>query len=294
MTIRNFLLKALEKRGVKVDTEVSYTTPIGRLVPDMLLHNGAQYVVETKLDAEAKLLDAMVRLYDYSKYTPAKGAFAVLFPKELRQPWNIEILGKIAQDPKLEYVATATFKDLRPSQRFAGNLAQMADWMASQVLRPPVVEADTSFAIKVLTDAHATMGESQVSKLLKLCLVGYDWIHDWVLLSIFIFYGKISKTLAARKESSQRVCVQLHKESVSPSNREDNWQCSTFSHRDAVDDFFSRVRLLFVGVAYAICDLSGEQDKASVIRQEFNRFLNPLYAIVEPFMLVEDLKGALG
>jgi type I restriction-modification system DNA methylase subunit len=160
MTVRNFLLKELEKRGVKVDTEISYATPIGRLVPDMLLHNGAQYVVETKLGAEAKLLDAMVRLYDYSKYTQAKGAFAVLFPKELRQPWNIEILERIAEDPKLEYVATATFKDLRPSQRFTGNLTQMADWMASQVLRPPVVEADTSFAIKVLTEAVASITAS--------------------------------------------------------------------------------------------------------------------------------------
>jgi len=117
MTIRNFLLKELEKRGVKVDTEISYTTPIGKLMPDMLLHNGAQYVVETKLGAEAKLLDAMVRLYDYSKYTQDKGAFAVLFPEELRHPWNIEILEKIAQDSKLKYVATAIYKDLRPSAR---------------------------------------------------------------------------------------------------------------------------------------------------------------------------------
>lgn len=160
MTIRNFLLKELEKRGVKVNTEISYTTPIGRLMPDMLLYNGAQYVVETKLGAEAKLLDAMVRLYDYSKYTQTKGAFAVLFPKELRQPWAIEILEKIAKDPKLEYVATAIFKDLRPSQRFAGNLSQMADWMASQVLRPLVVEADTSFAIKVLTEAVTSITAS--------------------------------------------------------------------------------------------------------------------------------------
>jgi len=148
MTIRNFLLKELEKRGVKINTEVSYTTPIGRLMPDMLLHDGAQYVVETKLGAEAKLLDAMVRLYDYSKYTQAKGAFAILFPKELRHPWNIEMLEKIARDPKLEYVATATFTDLRPSQRFAGNLSQMADWMATHVLRPPVVEAKIPWSKK--------------------------------------------------------------------------------------------------------------------------------------------------
>jgi len=160
MTIRNFLLKELEKRGVKVNTEISYTTPIGRLMPDMLLYNGAQYVVETKLGAETKLLDAMVRLYDYSKYTQTKGAFAVLFPKELRQPWNIEILEKIAKDPKLEYIATAIFKDLRPSQRFAGNLSQIADWMASQVLRPLVVEPDTSFAIKVLTEAVQSINAS--------------------------------------------------------------------------------------------------------------------------------------
>jgi len=57
------------------------------LKPDILLKNGAPYVVETKLGAETKLLEAMVKLYDYSKYvTEAKGAFAVLFPQELRQP----------------------------------------------------------------------------------------------------------------------------------------------------------------------------------------------------------------
>jgi len=37
MTVRNFLLKELEKGEVKVSSEVSYVTPIGRLVPDMLL-----------------------------------------------------------------------------------------------------------------------------------------------------------------------------------------------------------------------------------------------------------------
>jgi hypothetical protein len=153
MTIRNFLLKELEQRQVKVSTERSYATPIGRLVPDMLLRNGAEYVVETKLGAEAKLLDAIVRLYDYSKYTEAKGAFAILFPEELRRPWTAEMLEKIATDPKLKYVATAIFKDFRPSQKLEGNLSEVADWIASQVLKPLAVEADTGFAIKVLTEA---------------------------------------------------------------------------------------------------------------------------------------------
>jgi hypothetical protein len=80
MTIRNFLTKELEKRGIKVNTEVVIQTPAGRLMPDMLLRNGAEYVVETKLGAEARLMDALVQLYDYSKYTATNGGFAILFP----------------------------------------------------------------------------------------------------------------------------------------------------------------------------------------------------------------------
>jgi len=105
MTVRNFLTRELEKRAVKVQTEWSYNTPIGRLAPDMRLMNGAEYVVETKLGAESKLLDAIVRLYDYSKYTDAKGAFAILFPEELRRRWTTEMLEKIAVDPKLKQQA---------------------------------------------------------------------------------------------------------------------------------------------------------------------------------------------
>ncbi|MEA2089236.1 MAG: N-6 DNA methylase, partial [Thermoproteota archaeon] len=154
MTIRDLLQKELRKRGVKVVPEFSVLTPVGRMMPDMLLSDGAAYVVETKLGAEAKLLDAMVRLYDYSKYvTEARGAFAVLFPEELRRPWPHEMIMKIAVDPKLEYTVTAVFKDLRPSQRFSGNLFEAADWLAGHVLRAPVVEADTGFAIRVLRDA---------------------------------------------------------------------------------------------------------------------------------------------
>jgi type I restriction-modification system DNA methylase subunit len=153
MTVRNFLTKELEKRAVKVQTEWSYTTPIGRLAPDMRLMNGAEYVVETKLGAESKLLDAIVRLYDYSKYTDAKGAFAILFPEELRRRWTTEMLEKIAVDPKLKYVVTAIFKDNRQSTKYEGNLSEVADWIASQVLKPLAVEADTGFAIKVLTEA---------------------------------------------------------------------------------------------------------------------------------------------
>jgi len=154
MTIRDLLQEELRKRGVTVVPEFSVSTPTGVLKPDILLKNGAPYVVETKLGAETKLLEAMAKLYDYSKYvTEAKGAFAVLFPEELRRPWPHEVWMRIAVDPKLQCSVIAIFKDLRPSQPFKGNLSEIADWMAGHVLRVPVVEADTGFAIKVLRDA---------------------------------------------------------------------------------------------------------------------------------------------
>jgi hypothetical protein len=154
MTVRDLLQEELRKRGVTVVPEFSVSTPAGLLKPDIMLRNGAPYVVETKLGAETKLLEAMVKLYDYSKYvTEAKGAFAVLFPEELRRPWPYEVWMKIAADPKLECSVIAIFKDLRPSQPFKGNLSEIADWMASHVLRAPIVEADTGFAIRVLQDA---------------------------------------------------------------------------------------------------------------------------------------------
>jgi len=64
MTVRSLLLRELEKRGVKVNAEVSFSTPVGRMMPDMVLRNGGDYVVETKLGAEPKLFDALIRLYD--------------------------------------------------------------------------------------------------------------------------------------------------------------------------------------------------------------------------------------
>ena len=154
MTVRDLLQEELRRRGVTVVPEFSVSTPAGVLKPDILLKNGAQYVVETKLGAETKLLEAMAKLYDYSKYvTEAKGAFAVLFPEELRRPWPHEVWMRIAVDPKLQCSVIAIFKDLRPSQPFKGNLSEIADWMAGHVLRAPVVEADTGFAIRVLRDA---------------------------------------------------------------------------------------------------------------------------------------------
>ena len=154
MTVQDLFQEELRKRGVKVASQVSFVTPVGRMQPDIVLRNGAQYVVETKLGPETKLLDAMIQLYNYSKYVAeAKGAFAVLFPEELRRPWPQEIIRRLATDPKAKYSVVAIFKDLRPSQPFKGNLNEIADWIASHVLRIPPVEVSTDFAIRVLRNA---------------------------------------------------------------------------------------------------------------------------------------------
>ncbi|MEM3726663.1 MAG: DNA methyltransferase, partial [Candidatus Bathyarchaeia archaeon] len=155
MSLRDLLVEELKRRGVAVVPEVSFRAVDGRrLVPDLVLHDGASYVVETKLGAETKLLDAMVQLYDYSKHVgEAKGAFAVLFPEELRRPWPADVIMSVVRDAKTQISCVGIFKDLRPSQQFRGSLYEVADWIAGHVLRPLVVEADTGFAIRVLRDA---------------------------------------------------------------------------------------------------------------------------------------------
>lgn len=150
MTIRDLLQEELRKRGVTVVPEVSIATPVGRLMPDMVLRNGAEYVVETKLGTVADLLKAVIKLGDYKKYSGAKGAFAVLFPEQLRRPWDAAMLRSIALDPSLKYTVTYTFDDFRPSGSFEGSLAQIADWIARQVLKPLPIEVETSFAIRIL------------------------------------------------------------------------------------------------------------------------------------------------
>lgn len=65
-TIRDLLQQEFRKRGVTVVPEVSFDMPFGRLMPNIVLKNVAQYVLETKLGTETKL--DMIRLYDYGKY----------------------------------------------------------------------------------------------------------------------------------------------------------------------------------------------------------------------------------
>ena len=53
-TVRELPIEELKRRGVKVTPEISFVSPVGRLVPDLLLQNGGSYVVETKLGIELK------------------------------------------------------------------------------------------------------------------------------------------------------------------------------------------------------------------------------------------------
>jgi hypothetical protein len=72
MSLRDLLIEELKHRGVTVVPEVSFRSVDGRrLVPDLVLHDGAEYVIETNgqlnalllLMAHLKLLKNEVRLF---------------------------------------------------------------------------------------------------------------------------------------------------------------------------------------------------------------------------------------
>jgi hypothetical protein len=98
-----FLLSALLMVEKSFERQLRMSTKYAFL---HLPHNSPFFSFPLRFGVIAKLLDAIVRLHDYSRYTEAKGAFAVLFPEELRRPWTEEMLEEIAADPKLKYVAT--------------------------------------------------------------------------------------------------------------------------------------------------------------------------------------------
>jgi hypothetical protein len=154
-TVRDILLDELRKRGVHTGFELSFTVPSGYRPPDGLLIDGGTYVLETKLGGEADYFEDISRLTEWIKLrtAPIRGAFAVLFPRELRRlPW--ESLDHVARSPKVRYEVSGLFRDERPGDRHAGSLAEIANWIAEHVLRPPVVvEPDTGFVIRVLAGA---------------------------------------------------------------------------------------------------------------------------------------------
>jgi len=152
-----FLLEELTKRGVKVDSQVSYVIIDGkRQQPDAKFLNGGLFYLEAELGPKTKLFDGLKQAYDYRKYLSADGAFAVLFPEELRQPLPHDARRKLAYQLD-SYAATAIFADHdpRPTLSFEkGTLTQLADWIAEQVLKPPTkIQPSPEFATSVL--AHA-------------------------------------------------------------------------------------------------------------------------------------------
>jgi hypothetical protein len=154
-SVRDILLEELRKRGVHTGFELSFALPSGKKPPDALLVNGATYVLETKLGGEADYFEDISRLTEWIKIrtAPIQGAFAVLFPVQLRHlPW--ESLDQVARSPKVTYEVSGLFRDDRPGDRRSGALADAADWIAEHVLRPPrVTEPDTGFVIRVLSGA---------------------------------------------------------------------------------------------------------------------------------------------
>ncbi len=125
------------------------------MAPDAILADGGDYVLETKLGGEADYFEDIKKLTEWMKLkaAPIKGAFAVLFPNELRDiPW--QKVPEVAKSSKLKYEVAALFRDQRPADRKSGSLVEVVSWIAEHVLRPPrEVEPDIGFIIKVLAGA---------------------------------------------------------------------------------------------------------------------------------------------
>ena len=152
-----FLLEELGKRGVRVDPQVSYVVIDGsRQQPDAKFLNGGIFYLEAELGPRTKLFDGLKQAYDYRKYLSADGAFAVLFPEDLRQSLPHEAMRKLAYSLD-SYAATAIFADHDPRPTLCfdkGTLVELADWIAEQVLKPPSkIQPSPEFATSVL--AHA-------------------------------------------------------------------------------------------------------------------------------------------
>jgi len=154
LTLTAILKKQLEDIGLEVGTEWSFDTPLGRRQPDLLLQNGGNYVVQSKLGDEARTIDAIGQVYDGVRYGNVSGGFAVIFPEELRRAMSIEALEASALRSECRVIGIFGPKDERPIISFTGNLPELAKWMAQQVVKPPEhVEPDISLSIKILRNA---------------------------------------------------------------------------------------------------------------------------------------------
>jgi hypothetical protein len=166
ISAREVLLDGLQARGIKVGHELSFTLPEGRMAPDAVLSNGADYVLETKLGGEADLFEDIKKLTEWMKLrsAPIRGAFAVLMPGELRDvPWQ-DISDK-AVSSSARFEVAALFRDERPADRIRGSLEDIVTWMARHILQPTLeFEPDPDFIVKVLAGAVSQLA-SQMKNL---------------------------------------------------------------------------------------------------------------------------------
>ncbi len=161
--VRQFIIEELQKKDIKVSEHPSYTTPRGRLEPDLLLQNGGDYIVETKLGGD--IFDAVKELYEYKKYIKVNGGFAVVIPDKLRTSVPIDWLREMANSPNMKYSVVGLFSDKRTATRMEGNLDEISTWIVNHVLRPPQkIEVETSLVINILRGAvsHLRLGTQKL------------------------------------------------------------------------------------------------------------------------------------
>jgi len=163
LNIKEFLIEELRKHGISVEIELSFPTLRGRKQPDAVLKNGGEYYLETELGPQTKLIDGLLQSQEYVKALGGTGAFVVLFPEELRKPMPKELLEGLIRTQKYAAVATFSERDPRTPQRFEGNLREIAEWIARDVLKPlEVPEPDTGLTISTIRDAVEYLSASLI------------------------------------------------------------------------------------------------------------------------------------
>lgn len=151
-TITVIIREELIKHDIKSEAFIKLQTPEGLRKPDLYCTNGGNYVIEAKLK-EPDFFKVIGKIYDsYLKYydlLDISGGFALLYPKELTKIPLEELKTKIYE---VEFMGYAIFSPNDTKRNTIpipkGNLKQVLNYIAEQILKPIEIEPDLNFIIE--------------------------------------------------------------------------------------------------------------------------------------------------
>jgi type I restriction-modification system DNA methylase subunit len=148
-TCSALLCEELRKLGLEAYFEEHFLTEFGTSKPDIYARwKNANYFIEAK-QKPRKLVDAVSKAYTYQKRLQAvgpKAVFAVLYPPDCLSACEMAVL--LNQPPFYVYQSTASLQEL--AQRIYSMITEP----------PPLVELNTTDAIKLLREAVSGISEA--------------------------------------------------------------------------------------------------------------------------------------